>query len=174
MQTQNIELPGIESKIYLIRGEKVMFDFDLAELYQVPTKRLKEQVKRNQKRFPSDFAFSLTNQELIVLRSQFATSSHGHGGRRTIPMVFTEHGISMLSSVLHSDRAIEMNIAIIRTFVKLRQILLSNKDLAKRIVDLEMKYDGKFETVIAAIKALMSEQAVPRKRIIGLETTKPK
>jgi hypothetical protein len=119
MTSDEIEVTGIETKIYLVRGQKVMLDRDLAELYQVPTKRLKEQVRRNQKRFPADFMFALSNQELGILRSQFATSSLGWGGHRIPPFAFTEQGIAMLSSVLQSDRAIHVNIAIMRAFVQL-------------------------------------------------------
>jgi hypothetical protein len=158
----------IESQIYLIRGLKVMLDHDLAELYGVPTKRLKEQVRRNHERFPADFMFILTNQELVILRSQFATSRLDWGGLRYQPMAFTEQGISMLSSVLHSDRVIEVNIAIMRAFVKMRQALSLNRDLEKKLNEMEARYEGKFKVVFDAIKELMSAHAVPRKRIIGL------
>jgi ORF6N domain len=126
---------GFESKIYLIRGEKVMLDFDLAELYQVPTKQLTQQVKRHLYRFPSEFMFLLSHQELIILRSQIVTSSSTWGGRRYPPIAFTEHGIAMLSSVLNSRRAIEVNIAIIKTFVSLREVLatLDSSAFAGRI-----------------------------------------
>ena len=115
----------IERRIYLIRGHKVMLDVDLAGLYQVPTKRLNEQVRRNLKRFPEDFMFQLMNAEAEALRSQIATSKPGRGGRRYLPYAFTERGVAMLSSVLNSERAIEVNIAIMRVFVKLRQMLES-------------------------------------------------
>ena len=128
----------IENKSYLIRGQKAMVDRDLAKLYGVPTKRLKEQVKRNIKRFPEDFMFELTMQELEILRSQFATSRWG--GERYLPYAFTEQGVAMLSSVLNSERAIEVNIAIMRAFVRLREILLTHKDLAAKIAALELKY----------------------------------
>ena len=163
-----IKIAGIESKIYLIRGEKVMLDYDLAELYQVPTKRLKEQVKRNQSRFPSDFMFQLTENEGEFLKSQFATSNTGRGGRRILPVAFTEHGIAMLSSVLNSERAVEVNIAVIRSFIRLRQVLNSDQELSKRILDLELKCDGRFKSIFEAIRELMSERSVPRKRIMGL------
>lgn len=158
---------SIDSKIYLIRGEKVMLDYDLAELYQVPTKRLNEQVRRNLKRFPPDFYFPLSIQEVTALRSQFATSS-SWGGQRYLPQAFTEQGIAMLSSVLNSDRAIEVNIAIMRAFVKLRQVLSTDQSLEKKIAVLESKYDQKFKIVFTAIRKLMSEQSIPRTRIIGL------
>src|SRR5258705_4797833 len=110
----------IERRIYLIRGQKVMIDEDLAELYGVPTKRLNQQVSRNRKRFPDDFMFRLNKTEAENLRLQFATSRSGHGGRRSLPYVFTEQGVAMLSSVLNSEQAIEVNITIMRAFVKLR------------------------------------------------------
>ena len=128
----------IENKIYLIRGHKVMLDIDLAKLYDVETKNLNLQVKRNIKRFPEDFMFQLTKEE--NLRLQFATSSYG--GRRYLPYVFTEQGVAMLSSVLNSERAIEVNIAIMRAFVRLREILLTHKDLAAKIAALELKYEN--------------------------------
>lgn len=160
----------IESQIYLIRGLKVMLDHDLAELYGVPTHRLNEQVRRNLERFPADFMFLLTNQEFAILISQFAISkkAEGRGGRRKPPLVFTEQGIAMLSSVLHSDRAIEVNIAIMRAFVKMRQALYLNRDLEKKLNEMEARYEGKFKVVFDAIKELMSAHSVPRKRITGL------
>jgi hypothetical protein len=125
-----VPVESIERRIYLIRGHKVMLDAHLAELYQVATKRLNEQVHRNLARFPRDFAFQLTADETANLRSQFATSSWG--GRRTPPYVFTEHGVAMLSSVLKSERAVQMSILIIRAFVKIRELLASHKSLAAR------------------------------------------
>ena len=119
----DVSVQFIERRIYLIRDQKVMRDVDLAELYGVSTKRLNEQVRRNQKRFPADFMFQLTKDEAEILRSQFATSSSAHGGRRSLPYVFTEHGVAMLSSVLTSERAIEVNITIMRAFISLRQML---------------------------------------------------
>jgi phage regulator Rha-like protein len=136
--------PFIERHIYVIRGQKVMLDSDLAELYQVPTKALNQAAKRNPDRFPADFMFQLTSEELQALASQFAmlnlrsqivTSSHG--GRRARPYAFTEHGVAMLSSVLSSTRAVLMNILIIRAFVKLRELLATNKDLARNIEQIE-------------------------------------
>ncbi len=168
MQSKEIGPNEIESKIYLIRGEKVMLDFDLADLYQVPTMRLNEQVKRNLRRFPSDFMFPLSNHEFKTLISQFAISKPGRGGRRKPPLAFTEQGVSMLSAVLHSDRAIDVNVAIMRAFVKLRQVLNSNHELEKKLADLESRYDTQFEIVFNAIRELMSTHAVPPKRIIGL------
>jgi hypothetical protein len=127
----------IEAMIYEIRGQKVMTDYDLATLYNVPTKRLNEQVNRNLERFPQDFSFVLNNQDVISLRSQIATSSLTfHGGKRYIPRVFTEHGILMLSSVLKSERAIEVNIQIMRSFVEMRRSLIDSKD--KHVMKIEI------------------------------------
>ena len=167
----------IENKIYLIRGQKVMLDRDLAKLYGAPTKRLKEQVKRNIKRFPEDFMLELTMQELEILRSQFATSSWG--GERYLPYAFTEQGVVMLSSVLNSERAIEVNIAIMRAFVRLREILLTHKDLAAKIAALELKYknhdmrfseyDKHITAIFEAIKKLMAPPPEKPRRIIGFK-----
>ena len=168
MILSEIKVTDIDSKIYLIRGEKVMLDQDLALLYQTPTMRLNEQVRRNARRFPSDFMFPLSNQELTILKSQNAISSSSWGGRRTPPLAFTEQGVAMLSSVLNSERAIEVNIAIIRAFVKLRQILSSNKELERKLFEMESTYDGQFKVVFDALKKLMSPEAIPTKRIIGI------
>jgi phage regulator Rha-like protein len=127
----------IERRIYLIRGHKVMLDSDLAELYQVLTKNLNKAVARNPERFPGDFMFQLTAEEAESLRFQIGTSNEGRGGRRYLPYAFTEHGVAMLSSVLHSQRAVQMNILIIRAFVKLRELLATHKELADRIEKLE-------------------------------------
>ncbi len=157
----------IERSILLIRDQRVMLDSDLAELYGVQTGHLVRAVKRNISRFPDDFAYSLTVDEFANLKCQFGISS-SWGGRRTPPMVFTEHGISMLSSVLNSERAVAVNIEIMRTFVRLRQWLTSNKDLAKRLDDLEMKYDRQFKSVFDAIRQLMTlPAATPKKGRIG-------
>jgi len=161
-------LENIDSRIYLIRGEKVMLDHDLAELYEVPTMRLNEQVRRNAKRFPADFMFPLSDHEIAILKSQFAISSGGWGGRRTPPMAFTEQGVAMLSAVLKSDRAVEVNITIMRAFVRMREVLNSSVRFEKQMAALEAKYDHKFKIVFTAIRKLMSDQAVPRKRVIGL------
>jgi hypothetical protein len=169
MKPSEISFSEIESKIFLIQGEKVLLDSDLAELYQIPTRRLNEQVRRNLKRFPRDFIFILSNQDLAILKSQFATSRLHWGGRRKPPMAFTEQGVAKLSSVLNSDRAIDVNIAIMRTFVKIREVLNSNQEFKKRLEALEAKYDGKFRLVFDAIKELLSTHAVPRKRVIGLD-----
>jgi hypothetical protein len=169
MNSSQTEPAGIESKIYLIRGQKVMLDFDLAHLYQVPTMRLNQQVRRNRFRFPDDFMFILDNQELMNLKSHSVISSSTWGGRRKPSLAFTEQGIAMLSSVLSSRRAAEVNIAIMRTFVQLRAVLISNHELEKRITDLESNYDGQFKLVFDAIREILSEHAVPRKRVLGLD-----
>jgi len=161
----------IESKIYLIRGHKVMLDSELAELYEVETKVLIQAVKRNVQRFPEDFMFQLNDREFMNLRSQIVTSSSGHGGRRYIPYVFTEQGVAMLSSVLNSERAVQVNIAIIRAFVKLREMLSTNKDLARKLADMEKKYDSQFKIVFDAIRQLMTT-AVPKKGKIGFRRDK--
>jgi hypothetical protein len=126
----------ITRKIYIFRGQKVMLDSDLAELYRVPTFRLNEAVRRNLKRFPEDFMFQLTKEEANSLRSQIAMSK-GRGGRRTLPYAFTEHGVTMLSSVLNSERAVQMNILIVRAFVKLREVLATHRDLALKMERVE-------------------------------------
>jgi hypothetical protein len=142
-----VPIERIEQQIYLIRGKKVMLDAGLAKLYQVSTKRLNEAVKRNGERFPRDFMFRLTEEEGASLRSQIATSNIGRGGRRYQPYAFTEHGVAMLSSVLRSKRAVQMNILIVRAFVRMRELVASNKDLAARIEKLESN-QGKHASVI--------------------------
>jgi hypothetical protein len=164
--TVSIQL--VERRIYLIRGQKVMIDEDLAELYGVPTKRLNEQVRRNRKRFPPDFMFRLTKVESKNLKSQFATSSLGHGGRRSLPYAFTEQGVAMLSSVLNSDRAIEVNIAIMRAFVKLRQLLETNESLNRKFVPVIRKlstHDKYFTVIFDELKRLSEPSTPPRKQI---------
>ena len=157
----------IESKIYLIRGEKVMLDSDLAVLYEVKTFNLNKAVKRNIDRFPIDFMFQLTNEEAASLRFQIGMSkTEGRGGRRYLPYVFTEQGVAMLSTVLNSERAVKVNIEIMRTFVRLRQMLASNAELSRKLQALEKKYDAQFKVVFDAIRQLMSP-AVPKKSKIG-------
>src|SRR5436309_3529271 len=131
----------VERRIFLVRGQKVMLDTDLAELYRVPTKSLNLAVKRNADRFPEDFTFQLTDDEAAGLRFHFETSKRARGGRRYRPYAFTEQGVAMLSSVLRSTRAVEVNIAIMRTFVQLRRLMDSDRDLARKIEALEKKYD---------------------------------
>jgi len=146
----------IEKAIYLIRGEKVMLDRDLASLYEVETGALNRAVKRNLQRFPQDFMFQLTKEESDFLRCQFGISKGGRGGRRFLPYVFTEQGVAMLSSVLNSERAVLVNIEIMRVFVKLRQLLASNAELSRRLNELESKYDKQFRVVFDAIRQLMA------------------
>src|SRR5436309_13949457 len=134
----------VERRIFLVRGQKVMLDTDLAELYRVPTKSLNLAVKRNADRFPEDFTFQLTDDEAAGLRFHFETSKRGRGGRRYLPYAFTEQGVAMLSSVLRSSRAVQVNIAIMRTFVRLREMLLSNTELARKLAALENKYDAQY------------------------------
>ena len=167
-QLVRVEVPVevVERRILLVRGHKVMLDSHLAVLYEVPTFRLNEAVKRNRRRFPEDFMFQLTRKEAKVLTSQFAMSKNGRGGRRTLPYVFTEQGVAMLSTVLHSERAIVVNIAIMRTFVRLRQILAMNKQVAERLEELEKKYDQRFKVVFDILKQL-TEPAPAAKRPIG-------
>lgn len=143
-----VPIEAIERKIYWIRGRKVMLSPDLAELYGVEPKVLMQAVKRNIERFPDDFIFQLEYQEVVNLKSQFVTSSWG-GARRSLPYAFTEQGIAMLSGILNSDRAIEVNVQIMRTFVKLRAMIVSHKNLAKRLDELEKKYDLQFKIVLA-------------------------
>jgi hypothetical protein len=149
----------IERSIYLIRGKKVMFDRDLASLYGVETKALNRAVKRNLNRFPEDFMFQLTPEENKALRCQIGTSKKkGKGGRRYLPYAFTEHGILILSSVLNSLRASQVNVHIIRVFVRQRELLNSHKDLRLRLDDLEKKYDKQFQVVFKAIKAILDDK----------------
>jgi hypothetical protein len=169
---------NIVQLVFFVRGEKVMFDADLAKLYGVSTKALNQAFRRNKQRFPSDFAFQLSTGEYENLKSQIVTSSAGetnlrsqivtsslHGGRRHPPYAFTEQGVAMLSSVLRSSRAVEVNIAIMRTFVQLRRLMDTNRDLARKIEALENKYDEQFAVVFEAIKQLIAPPEPPRRRI---------
>ena len=158
----------VERNILLIRGHRAMLDTDLAKLYGVPTKVLNQAVKRNVTRFPADFMFQLTSEETTALRSQIVTSK-SRGGRQYRPYAFTEQGVAMLSSVLHSERAIQVNIAIMRAFVQLREMIGSNKGLARRLNELEKKYDSQFRVVFEAIRELMAEPG-PKIRRIGFKT----
>ena len=159
----------IEQSILLIRGEKVLLDSDLAALYGVDTKALTRAIRRNQNRFPADFMFQLNKDEFADLKRQFGTSSQW-GGRRYAPYAFTEHGVAMLSSVLHSQRAVQVNIEIMRTFVRLRKLLASHKDLARKLAALEQRYDKQFKVVFDAIRQLMAPPATGAKRTIGFHT----
>lgn len=161
----------IERAILLIRGQKVLLDFDLAALYEVPTKALNQAVKRNIERFPEDFMFSLNKAELDDWRSQFVTSNpKAKMGLRRSPYAFTEQGVAMLSSVLKSDRAVAVNIEIMRAFVRLREMLSSNAELSRRLDALEKKYDTQFKAVFDAIRQLMVPPAVPKKSRIGFHS----
>ncbi|MGH9454031.1 MAG: ORF6N domain-containing protein [Terriglobia bacterium] len=154
----------VERRILLIRGEKVMLSPDLAELYEVAPRVLVQAVKRNHERFPEDFMFQLTKDEYAHLKSQFVISSWG-GVRRATPYAFTEQGVAMLSSVLRSQRAVQVNIAIMRAFVKLREMLASHKDLARRLEEMEKKYDTQFKVIFDAIRELMSPPEKPLRKI---------
>ena len=161
-----IPIEVVSQKIFFIRGLKVMLDADLAELYAISTARLNEQVKRNKDRFPQDFMFQLNDDEFENLRSQIATSSWG--GRRVLPYAFTEHGVAMLSSVLRSPRAVQMNILIVRAFIKIREILASNKDLAGKIEELqkEQKLQNKhINSIYSMLEKLISGPVKPSKPI---------
>ena len=158
-----VPVERITTKIYLIRDIKVMLDRDLAELYEVETRTLKQAVRRNIKRFPPDFMFELTYQELRNLRSQFVISSWG--GVRRPPMAFTELGVAMLSSVLKSNRAIQVNIQIMRAFTELREMLASHKELKRKIEQMESKYDEQFKIVFEAIKQLIFTESKPKRKI---------
>ena len=157
----------ITEKIFFIRGKKVMFDDDLAELYGVETKTLNRAVKRNNERFPDeDFIFQLTKREFEnfeSLRYQIGTSKKG--GRRYFPFVFTEQGVAMLSSVLNSKRAIQVNIQIIKTFTRLRKLVASNKELREKIETLEKKYDSRFKVVFDTLRQLIKEEKKPKHKI---------
>jgi hypothetical protein len=194
--TENIKEENIAASIYLIRGEKVMMDFDLAMLYDVETKKLKQAVKRNIERFPKDFMFELTKTEFDNLRSQIVTSKTNEsltvnqyntkndtslrsqnvtskrGGTRFLPYAFTEQGVAMLSGILNSQRAIEVNIAIMRTFVKLRRLMLLNSELAEKLKELEIitkekleEHDEKIQLIFEAIKELITHQPKTLKKI---------
>jgi hypothetical protein len=150
-----MELEIIKSKIFEIRDQKVMLDFDLSELYEIETRVLNQAVKRNINRFPQDFMFQLNEFEFANLKSQFVISRWG--GTRKLPFVFTEQGVAMLSSVLHSPKAIEVNISIMRAFVYFRQLILSNKELSNKLVAMEEKYNKKFKDVFEALNYLLNK-----------------
>lgn len=166
---------NIESRILLIRGQKVMLDADLAELYGVETKMLNRAVKRNPERFPEDFMFQLTAEEIANLRFQFGTSSWG--GRRYLPYVFTEHGALMLGNVLKSEQAVEMSLMVVRAFVRMRELVAGNKDLAQKLNQLERKvgaHDKAIAEIINAIRQLMAPEEPKKKRPIGFAPWKEK
>jgi hypothetical protein len=161
------KIDNVESAIYLMRGQRVMLDSDLAAIYQVTTKQLNQQLKRNRKRFPADFAFQLIGEELTNLRSQIVTSSL-HGGRRYRPWVFTEHGAIMLASVLNSDIAVQGSIRVVRAFVRLREMVAANAELAAKLEELERRLDSHDEAIVdlfAALKRLLEPEAKPKREI---------
>jgi hypothetical protein len=183
---ERYEAHGIETVILTVRGQKVILDADLARIYGVPTKRLNEQVRRNADRFPLDFAFVLTDQEVANLKSQFATSSlelnrsqfatgSTHGGRRKLPTAFTEHGAIMAANVLRSKQAIQMSVFVVRAFVRMRQILIAQKDLARKLAELEKELTARLDVhktaineILGHIRRLLSsppEPEPPKKRI---------
>ena len=162
------EIQTVEKAIHLVRGQRVMFDSDLAKIYGVTTMRLNEQLRRNKKRFPSDFAFQLTREEFTNLISQFAIS-RSHGGRRKLPWAFTEHGAIMLASVLNSAVAIDASVRVVRAFVRLREIISANAELAAKFAQLERRLDSHDEAIaqlFAAIRQLLAP-APEKKREIG-------
>ncbi len=156
----------IESAIMVLRGHRIMLDAHLASLYQVSVKALNQAVKRNIERFPADFMFQLTSEEAELQRSQTVTMKSGRGKhRKYLPYAFTEQGVAMLSSVLRSPRAVQVNIEIMRAFVRLRQLLQQNADLARKLAAIEKKYDAQFKVVFDAIRELMAPPAAPARRI---------
>jgi ORF6N domain len=176
-KTKLASVTRIEEMIFLIRGQRVMLDFDLARVYGVTTKRLKEQFRRNAERFPNDFAFQLTNQELTNLRSQFAASSL-HGGTRYLPIAFTEHGALMLGNILNSKTAIEASVRVVRAFVLMREQLAAHKELAQRLKELESHVSGHDEAIqnlFEAIRQLVEPPLPEDRRQIGFmrETSPP-
>jgi len=163
------QIDKVEGAIYLIRGQRVMLDSDLAAIYKVKTKRLNEQLRRNRNRFPKDFAFQLTTEEFTNLKSHFATSS-SHGGKRKLPWVFTEHGAIMLASILNSDIAVQASVRVVRAFVQLREMVAASKQLANKLEELEQRLDSHDEAIVnlfAALKRLLEPTEARRKREIG-------
>jgi hypothetical protein len=178
-KTSLIPIDRIERAILLVRGEKVMLDADLAAIYGVETGALNRAVKRNASRFPKDFMFKLTPKEAEALRCQVGISKAGRGGRRYLPNAFTEHGALMLANVLNSERATQTSVQVVRAFVRLRQLLASNAELARKLAALEKKYDAQFRVVFEAVRKLMTPPKPPKRREIGFhvkheEDDKPK
>ncbi len=168
-QHERVDVALIGRRIHLIRSHRVMLDSDLAELYQVETKALNRAVQRNPARFPEDFMFQLTPKEAGNLRCQIGTSS-SHGGRRYLPRVFTQEGVAMLSSVLHSSRAVQVNVAIMRAFVRLREVMATHKELSAKIIELERKYnkhDDEIQIVFKTLKKLIAPPRPKPRRKIG-------
>lgn len=165
VETNLIPQERIENRIFLIRGKKVILDKDLAALYEVETKHLKRQVRRNMERFPEEFMFELTKEEYQnFLRCHFGTLKKGEYSKY-LPYAFTEPGVAMLSSVLNSKRAIQVNIQIIKTFIKLREMIISNKELRQRLDELERKYDKQFKIIFDVIRDLLEEKEKPKNKI---------
>lgn len=162
---RTVRAEEIVAAIHVVRGQRVMLDSDLAVLYGVTTGRLNEQVKRNRGRFPADFMFRLQATEARSLISQFAISNSGRGGRRKLPNVFTEHGAVMLASVLNTPIAVATSVEVVRAFLRLRQLLESNAELARKLDALEKRYDGQFRVVFEAIRELMNPPPAPAKRV---------
>jgi ORF6N domain-containing protein len=172
------KISSIESAIYLLRGQRVMLDSDLAAIYGVSTRQLNQQLKRNRSRFPDDFAFQLSTEEFRNLKSQIATpslmsqsvTSSGHGGRRKLPWAFTEHGALMLASVLNSEVAVQASVRVVRAFVKLREMIAANAQLAAKLEELERRFDSHDEAIanlFATLKQLVEPSEAPKKREIG-------
>lgn len=163
---------GIETRIFEIRGQKVIFDSDLSKIYEIPTFRLNEAVKRNQDRFPKDFMFQLTRKEVVNLTSQNAISRSEHGGRRTLPYAFTEHGALMAATILKSPRAVEMSVFIVRAFVKMREQLMATTTLAKRLAEVEkvlLVHDAALRDLYQKIEPLLMRPEEPEKKRIGFD-----
>ncbi|MHB8217333.1 MAG: ORF6N domain-containing protein [Candidatus Sulfotelmatobacter sp.] len=159
---------AVESRILILRHQRMILDADIAELYGVPVRQLNQQVKRNRERFPSDFVFQLTAKEHEILRSQIVISKDTHGGRRYRPFAFTEHGAIMAATVLNSERAVQMSVFVVRAFVRLREMLATNRRLAARLYELENRldtHDSTIQDLIEAIKELMTPEEAPRLRI---------
>jgi len=162
-------VPTADNLIHRIRGHAVILDSDLAALYGTTTKKLNQQVKRNSERFPDEFVFQLTEKEWNSLRSQIVTSKKGRGGRRYMPYVFTEHGALMAANVVNSELAIQMSIAVVQAFVKMRRMALSVEGIARKVNQLETKYDEQFKIVFQAIRDLIMAPEEPSKKIAGFK-----
>lgn len=174
-------IEDIDRRIVVLRGQRVMLDADLAALYDVSTGRFNEQVRRNLARFPTDFMFQVTNQELAILRSQFATSSsRPWGGRRYRPYAFTEHGAIMAATVLNSERAVEMSVYVVRAFVRMREVIAQNKEIAKKLDALERRIDSQDESIVEIVEAIRKLMEAPprvpepKRRPIGFVMPKEK
>jgi phage regulator Rha-like protein len=172
MASQKSIIPSafISQKIFFVRGTRVMLDADLARLYGVATKNLNKAVRRNANRFPSDFMFQLSSKEMKILRFQMGTSKGVRGGRRYAPYAFTEQGIAMLSSVLRSSRAVQVNVAIVRTFVRLREMLTTHEELRRKIDAMEKRYDARFQAVFDTIRQMLATP-FPAKKAIGFHAS---